>query len=153
LLIISPFPPIRRPGRNNADDLDQLPILVFIPNGVRHQQQKMTFNDAERLPALLPALNAILFRESEGIGEYPHGGFETDAMFAKIARGFGGVPFETDPHCQLLLQKRSLDKLLFGGGGEFRTIRLAAAIPNGRSTEAASAIDPRPLKRAAQGAK
>lgn len=66
-----------------------MPVLVFVPDGVDHQQQVIAFHHTNGLPSLLALLDPILLREGERIGEGPNGGLEADAVLAQIARRLG----------------------------------------------------------------
>ena len=60
------------------------------------QQQEFALDTAQGPPAPLSTFDSIVLHQGERIGEGALGSLEADAMFAKIAAGLLGIPFESD---------------------------------------------------------
>ena len=70
------------------DDVDRLSPRIVLDYAMRHQKQQMPFHKTQCLPSSFAALDAILFREREGMEIYARRDFETDAVLFQIGAAF-----------------------------------------------------------------
>jgi hypothetical protein len=114
----SPFLPVSRPSRDDANDLDGLSVIVSVQDRVGHQKQAVAVHGPQGPPPWLTAFDAVLLRKGERISKRPDSRLAVNTMLTAIARRLIRIPFEPNFHLSMLLQNRIYTQCLVGGCGE-----------------------------------
>jgi hypothetical protein len=81
MFIASPFRAVYAPGTDDAHHFD---AIIFKAHGVRDQDQQISSNHTDGLPALLTVFNSILDGNSKRVIKYARSVHKPDAMLSEV---------------------------------------------------------------------